>query len=428
MHPLIDATRSACPSKEALCLFLCLAIPQATYLPDLSAPPPGPPLSQRLLLNDLETQVSSNQHSFIATRYMRHIWMAPGHVLAAAVQKAGVDGEHLVLIKSTNAGQSWETDRVLVADHSKYISDGVMAANGDLYIAASTLLTSHIAAPIQLLKLHYNPAARSWDLSHTSFVAPASLGNRASIAVDSNGIVWCAFRAHEVANSEWFIKVMYSQDDGLTWQDSGREFGTRNSNPQKNPKLLAFNGRLVMISHDAVEGQGPPAHSKKSASRRDTAVATAAWHQGPSIDMLAYDPHGTHWSVANDPQGHVHMSYQDGGITYTKYAGAIGDTWATPVRFTNHLGEYSSISVSWADANAPDVYVFWSFEEHVYLRKYAGVNATWMPYERVSRSAWPGNTRMRISSPAAYDKFLPVLYQVDDVTPRLIYNLLADPN
>ena len=374
--------------------------------------------------NDITTGIYSNADDFISYRYMRHIWVTTYSVMAAAVQKGGYEGYGLVLYKTMDEGLHWTLEAPISSDVD-IVSDGIIDTNNNILLVTS-LLSENRTVDVNFIRMRYDSISQSWTMNPltpvTIFNSGAQYrGTRASLALDSNGIIWCAFRLENTQTGIFQIRVYYSTDDGSTWTDSNNSFGTLNNLAEKCAKIIAVDSRIAMIYQDMKWNGSIQERYKLWAYREDTQSLQDIWTSNPIAKMTdtTGDPYSSHWSVAADDFGNMHLSYEDNGIHYLKYD-AVGKTWVGPKRATNY-GNYSSISVA---ANN-DLYLFAKNQPglKIILRRYSAASHTWDPWVEVSSNNYSGTLRM--SSPERFVGHLPLLYQVGSNSPyQLIYNLL----
>jgi hypothetical protein len=377
---------------------------------------------------DLNSGIYSNTDNFVSYGYMRHLWTTDDGVMTTAVQKGGYQGQGLMLYRTVDDGLTWLPDLKITANRN-FVSDGVMDSKNDILLVTS-LLTSDGAAAVNFVRLQYHPRHQRWSLDPQTptqvFASTSTLkATRASIARDSKGILWCAFRLEHVHSRTFEIRVFYSADGGATWEDSGNSFGTRNGYAEKCAKVIAVGQRMAMIFQDVKGASSAPARIKNWAYREDYDGLQSAWTSEPIARMASRegDPYGSHWSVAADDFGNLHLSYEDNGIKYIKYD-ASSDSWGKPLLAFGH-GNYSNISVG----ENSDVYVTARNKtgRKIVARRYSSANGKWTNPFALSSKEFDGLLRMNGSE--RFYGHLPLLYQVNDSPPfELIYVLMDDLN
>ncbi len=376
---------------------------------------------------DLETGIYSDVQRFISYRYMRHIWTTSDSVMATIVQNGGYDGRGLALYKSLDGGLNW-TFEMEISNDNGIVSDGTIDSNNNILLVTS-FMSDKQTIDVDYIRLAYDSFSQSWSIDPLTPTTVFASGrrykaSRATVAVDSNSIVWCAFRLEDANTGIFMIMVYYSVDGGSTWENSGNKFGTMNRLDEKSAKVIAVNSRIAVIYQDVKGGISQLDRFKKWAYREDSQNLQDYWTDESIAKMEADsgDPLGSHWSVAADDFGNIHLSYEDNGIKYLKY-NAVSDYWEAPWLAVLD-GNYSNISVS---ANN-DLYLFARnlTGKKIIARGYSSTRKKWSKWISISSQNYDGMLRM--SSPERFNNHLPLLYQVGGSKPfQLIYNLLDLP-
>jgi hypothetical protein len=395
---------------------LALAAPSFAAASTSPSPAPAPGF---FIERDVPTGIASDADTFVSFRYMRHVWLTSDGTLATLVQQGGLGG--LRLHKSLDLGLVWTLESV-VSSHADLISDGLLASDDGLLLVTSVSGTGPIG-DVLFQRMSYDSIARTWTLDPSTptvvFDSTQALrASRATIAADSNGVLWCAFRLQSTATGNFSLPLYCSLDGGLTWQDTLNAFGSSNTFEDKNAKVLATGSGIAVLFQDVQGSVSAPVRLKAWAYRDDSqpledpllpqTVAVMANQGG--------DPLGTHWSVAGDDAGNVHLTYQDGRIKYLRFDG-FSKAWASPLVLGPLKGSYNSITVD----DSGDLFVFAHLGglSGVYVRRYLAGMQQWTNWIPVSSSAHAGSLRM--CSPERVDDLLPMLYQVNASAP---YDLL----
>ncbi|NOY53046.1 MAG: exo-alpha-sialidase [Deltaproteobacteria bacterium] len=379
------------------------------------------------LARDVPTGIYSYSDLFLAHRYMRHIWVTRDGAIAAVVQQAGYEGNPLTLYKSLDHGATWSIE-ARVSGRSLAVSDGVIDADGNLLLVFSTL-DPYPNSNVVFCRFLYDPLTRSWSLDPSTRAAVFrsnvnDLGSRATIAEDSHGVLWCAFRLESVSAGSFQIQVFYSTDQGATWQDTGYLFGTVNDLPEKCAKIIAVGSKTVLIMQDVRGSAGAEERYKMWAWRNDSDPLDASWTYGTITQMTAAsgDPYGSHWSVAADDSGNIHLTYEDGGIMYLRYDASTA-SWEPPYKVAG-FGNYQNITVS----PLGNLYLFQVGRDRreVLMRGYSRLDNTWSKWRVVSQQKYDGHLRMSV--PERYYWNLPMIYTINEsggTVPlqTLLYNL-----
>lgn len=375
--------------------------------------------------HDLATGINSNVQQFISYRYMRKMWISSDGVIAAVVQQGKYQGQGLGLYESLDRGNNWQLDAPISTDPG-IVSDGIMDSNNNLLLVTS-LLSENRTVNVEFIRMLYNPASKSWSLDPSTPVTifPSSstyTATVATIAQDSNGVLWCAFRLHDIANDLYEIKVYYSADGGMNWQDSGNTFAG-NSSDEKCAKVISVNSRIMMVYHADLYNGTAWNDYKLWAARSDTQPLQSPWTAGGYIAKMmnqsTADPYGSHWSVAADSLGNVYMTYQDNGIKYVKFNAATNQ-WTSPMTAAT-WGEYSETAVD----STNDVFIISKnqTETGLIVRWYSAAKKKWSGWYNITSQVYRGLLRM--SSPARFSGQLPVFFEVNPSPPfAMMYDLL----
>lgn len=373
---------------------------------------------------DLQTGIYGNANSMISFRYMRHIWTSNDGAMAAVVQQGGYEGYGLVLFNTLDDGLNWAAE-VEISEDTQVASDGIIDLNNDILLVTSLLGDGDDIVNVNFVRLTYDPISHAWskDLSAQTTVFRSGRkfrATRATIAEDSNGVLWSAFRLKNSVSGIFQIRVYYSEDGGTTWNDSGNSFGIRNYLADKSVKVIAVGSRIAIIYND-VRAKGSIVESFKAwAYREDSQALDDGWNKKYFAKMTTADgdPYGSHWSVAADYSGNIHLSYEDGGIRYIRFNSGT-DSWEPSSKMTRQDWHYSSISV----APNNDIYLLVRNSDgtKVMGSMYSYASQSWGEWAAVSSQSYSGYLRM--SSPERFIDYMPVLYQIQQNPP---YGLMYD--
>ncbi len=380
-----------------------------------------------IIIRDHPTGIKSDMGRFVSFRYMRHVWIIPGdNVCATIVQQGGYNSHALALYRTTDGGLNWDF-ALDISQDVNLISDGVLDANNDILLVPADFVKNRIV-DVTFIRLVYAPTLKTWTIAPSSprlvFQSDANMmASRATVAVDGNGVIWITFRVYDVVNDRWFFKVSYSSDDGATWQDSGCEFGNKNAVSEKCAKILAVGSGVGMVYQDSKILGGTEYRLKKWAYRDNTQGLNDPWQEEQIIAQMhnpVGDVYGSHWSVAADWSGNVHLSFQDYGIRYAKYVG-WKNAWEPSVPITSN-GIYSNVSVGIDN----DVFLVQDVTalSHRYLfgKQYDSQTGVWSTRFQLSH-AFAG--KLRMCMPEKFKKNLPVLFQAGVNPPyELMYTLI----
>jgi hypothetical protein len=214
------------------------------------------------------------------------------------------DTRSLHLFSSVDNGITWVDKVGLGGSGFDATSDGVLIGN-DLYVTYST-----ISDGVGFAILHYDPNTGTWtrSLVETAFLDANVIAQTPALARDTLGRVWIAFTAQDRTTLLYSIRMLRKTSDASGWVDTGFVFGTPDSiSNERSARPIAANDGIIMVytEHQYVY----------SANRKDSWDEARAW---PS--RLIYtsvggdtDPYGSHYNIALDASGNLHMAAVDGG-------------------------------------------------------------------------------------------------------------------
>ena len=187
--------------------------------------------------------------------------------------------------------------------------------------------------------------------------------------------------------------------------------------------MLASGAGIGIVFQDMTGTAASPVRAKAWAYRDDSDPLQTPRTSVPLGQMTVQegDPHGSHWSVAADSLGNVHLAYQDGRIQYMRMDAAT-QTWSAPISLGTQTGSYNSVSINDND----DIYVFARFASgtNVWVKRFLQTTQQWSGWIQVSANPHPGLLRM--CSPEHVDDQLPLLYQVNATFPVELLHTLLD--
>jgi hypothetical protein len=392
--------------RGAICAAVLTALPSA--------------LADTYVVRDSPTGIFSSTHAFVSTRYMRHIWLAPDQrSLCLVVQKGGHDGHGLVLYASGpdlvwHAGDELLPDEPADEADLRLISDGVMTEDGTLFVVTSALLDRDVRG-VTCFRFDYDADAHTWALAGQAPVVQSTAAlqaGRATVAVDSTGRLWCAWREGDFSTADdgvWSIRLRYSENGGVTWQDSGQSFVDAGTYPDRNPRVLAAPSAsepgVALVYHDGAAAADAETEWLAWGWRPDSAAATASWaftsRRVADTRDTVEDVYGTHWSVTTDGRGSLVVTYQDRGIHTAIYSPGPA-TWEISDEVL--LGTYSVTAYS-----PRGLYQFQDYRTPEGALVVGRQHRRW--WQESSAAVYQGKLRMCV--PAQFDRYLPLAYQVD---------------
>lgn len=316
------------------CALLLMAPGVATAAPPLVLAPTSVPMTGR-------------SGEMISYRQEKHSWVTPDGALHLMVNVGNRrDGAALRLYTTPDGGATWAAGPMLAATDSFSTGDGLQ--DGD---ALDLAYATH-ARDILYQSLRWDPATGTWTSSgvETAFASDAISAINPSIAEDAQGRLWVAFTAR-TANGQNDIHAVVRDPDSQAWIDPGLNFG-----PVNKTLPLRRSARLVPIPG----GMGLIYTVHRSmywATRADSDPIDAPW----SAELLytytgtSKDPYRSHFSIARDANGNIHMALTDGGrVLYLRYLEAAA-TWQSRWLTGNVGANYPQVATGdgavWVAAN-----------------------------------------------------------------------------
>jgi hypothetical protein len=236
-------------------------------------------------------------------------------------------------------------------------------------------------------------------------------------------VLWSAFRLQNTTSGNTRIRLFFSVDDGITWQDSLNVLGTANAWAEKDAKVFSTGSGIGLVMQDVQGPAASPVRSKRWSHRDDADPLTRSIGSQLIAQMsgVTGDPYGSHWSVATDSDGDVHMSYQDDTIRYVRRDAAT-QTWSSPLSLGAAIASYNSLTLAADD----DIYVFTRFNggDHMWVKRWRTSTGLWSSWLQVSANLHDGLLRM--CSPEHVDDRLPLLYQVNAAPPFELLHAFLD--
>ncbi len=341
---------------------------------------------------------------------MNNFWLVPdddsgNHNILLTAQTGGHENRGLCLFKMDYSGKC---DYLLeISDDFRMIGDGFPDEHNNLYIVYSAMLYNH-HANVYFLKLDYDSVSKTWSISKRVILFRSdfeSYANRATLAKDSAGNLWCAFRKYSTEKGTWSVKVYVSRDDGDSWLDDYAEFGLINGYSEKNPRIVAKNDRVGLVFSDVDDRR----FKYKFWSRLDTGHAGDEWTSLETIvrlrSKMEYSGRQywlSHWSLAADDTDNLHLAYEDrSGVYYVMYD---GKKWLKPVEL-DRRGAYPSVSVS----SGGEVFVVYKSADNIKIQACGSPGKDFATI--VLQDAPAGKKRTVV--PCNIDRFLPILYETD---------------
>jgi len=373
----------------------------------------------------------------LSYRYQRHLWETTDGTLAMVIQQCdSTNGLYLELYRSTNSGQFWGNPVLQIDDYPGYISDGVLDDDNNLHLVLSCQ-GDDTNGSVKYCVMTYSSLLQTWTaLSKTTALTATGERQftRASLAIDSEGVVWIAVRRRDVSSDNFYVEIYYL-DSGI-WHEAD-ELATENDKSKKNPKIFAFNDGTEDKMGCVVHDQDGSNQYKRFYYREDDSDPDEAWTNGGSKTMNNYyvDDKGTHWCVIPDDDGRLHLVYQDknaSGEERMYYSVITSASWSTPYAVTPAVGHYCALAQdgtdlylfnSWRDENHPtDPYL----RTRIFYRSKPLSSGPWTSWTLLSPASDYHEGHLRMTCTETFDIDIPMIFQESLTAPYdILYILLT---
>ena len=264
------------------------------------------------------TTITGSETRMISYRHQNHMWQtADGwtHLLANVGPQG--DGSALRMFSSPDNGASWSAGLAIGDTDGASTADGILAGN--------TLHASWAAAGgrIVFAVLQWDPTGRAWRVSRSESVF-ADDGVKAvnpALARDGVGRFWLGFTTQDAASGAYALKMMRRSSAAQGWVDSGLAFGA--------PDALSNERSIRPVAVPGGVGAVWSLHGQLNWSQRlDSWAESRAWTTTRIREPAGSDrdPYGSHFSVAVDAGGNVHLAFADASrLWYARKAASRND-------------------------------------------------------------------------------------------------------
>jgi hypothetical protein len=273
-------------------------------------------------ISPIETPLTGTADRMISYREQNHSWQTSDgafHLLINVGNQPSRDA--LRLYTTRDQGATWTLGPTLPSTNGLSTEDGVLLGNS----LAVVYVTS--ANNIKFASFVWDPDSGTWsgNSAQTVFASNSQTALNPCLGRDSVGNIWAAFVTTD-AEGDNVIRMMVRAAGTSEWIDPGLTFGEtdtatvdgseRSARPVKIPGGM---GMIYSVQKDLYW-----------ATRSDSAALGDPW-----TTQLLYthtgggnDPYASHFSVASDASGNLHLATVDGGeLLYLRYDAGSG-TWS----------------------------------------------------------------------------------------------------
>lgn len=369
------------------------------------------------------TTVDGTAERMISYRHQEHSWQTGDGATHLMVNRGSLSpGATLTLYSSPDDGLTWTSAIALANTNAYATSDGVLVGD-DLWVvyssAASTILFSI---------LHYDSVTGTWALSATErvFKSSTTAALNPAMAIDALGAAWCAFVGTDSATGNHTLRMAQRAADGSAWLDTGLVFGTPDADTiqrSARPIVTATGVGMVYSVHEELYW----AHRSNEHPFDEAWENTLIFTGSPE----GLDPYSSHFSLAADSQGALHMAAVDQGrIVYFRSLDQ-GQVWESRV-ITRDIGAtYPQISV----IRGSDTLAVFSDTERSsvkVLRSHDGGDTFSATDLLVHAAPVPGSgtnySNPRVEVPSLSGDIIPVVQQYVDGTVQRLLGFAVGPD
>ena len=287
------------------------------------------------------TDLTSNAELMISYRHQERMWQTPDGSLHLIINRGTLrPNPGLTLYSSYDGGTSWIAKASLARTNRNSTVDGEL--DGTLL----SVVYGDASGGISFAQLSYDSPTQTWTVNRTESVFHSGSVDAANpaMAFDDAGIAWCGFAASDTAASENNLRWFYRPTEG-TWVDSGLVVGPTDAvDKQRSARPVRLAGAMGLIyrintrTYWTVRPNGATADY----------LADPQLIQVGSARAARSDPWASHFNVAADDAGYLHLAIADNGAAmYLRYSSQDG-TWTT-ARQINAQGTLSYLQVGLAN-------------------------------------------------------------------------------
>ncbi|MFO0898532.1 MAG: hypothetical protein U0836_14010 [Pirellulales bacterium] len=295
----------------------------------LGAGPGGVARSQPVEILGSPTALTSTSDRIISYRHQEHSWQTADGALHIIINcGAQSRGASLVLYSSFDGGTTWQAMTSFAG------SDRTSTCDGELVGGQLLVVYPDNSDDLRLADLSYNAGTRQWSFNGTQFVAKSALVKYLNPALtkDARGRTWCAYVLQNPRTSSVEIRLSYQPAGATSWSDTRLTFGVVGSGGVKRSArpVQLLDGVGMAYSVDA---------SIYWAKRLDEWSEDSAWAVSTIFTgQPDADPYASHFSVATDAFGNVHLAAVDAGrVVYARLLrGELA--WRPAVELTGFAG------------------------------------------------------------------------------------------
>lgn len=283
------------------------------------------------------TNLLSSTENLLKHSHQDLFWFTDDRCLHGVLNLGDQEGfSGLVLCSSFDAGNQWTSVAPILG------SDPESTADSYLLGQALFVVYSCPSGYIALSHFQYDFQRQHWRLIQTStvFESDAVKCSIPSVVIDGNNAIWCSFIIQSSETAKYGLKVMYSNDGGLSWVDPGITLGTTNASPAKASRLIALKDRVGLIyTNQFVSPEQGVVRTRNWAHRMNNWSIQEAWKtqvlfQHTQAGELREDKFGSHFSAVADSSNSIYFTFQDQGRLMVSKFDYQEQFWQQPIPLT----------------------------------------------------------------------------------------------
>lgn len=284
------------------------------------------------------TNLSSTTENLLKHSHQNLFWFTPDQALHGIFNLGEQEeAQGLALCTSFDTGKQW----TLVAQ----LSGSDPTSTADSCLRDQQLLVAYSSQDSQIVlgRFQYDPNLQSWRFIQTSTIF-ASDGTKCmvpSLTVDGNNAIWCSFIGQDLETAKYDLRVMYSDDGGISWYNPKLTLSLVNASPTKASRLVALADRVGVIYTDqyVIPEQGV-VRTRNWAYRMNNWSIQEPWKtqvlfQHDQAGELREDKAGSHFSAVADHLNNIHLAFQDRGQLMVLKFDYDSQRWQDPIALTD---------------------------------------------------------------------------------------------
>ncbi len=256
------------------------------------------------------TGLTSTADRMISYQHQRHLWQTDDDAVHVLLNRGALSlGAPMALYTTFDGGNNWTSTSALPSGNQYTTSDGILTGS------TLTVVYSDLFSNIRIVALGYDSATKHWSRSSTELVASDPLRKlvNPTFAYDSSSRIWCTYVRYTPRPYSVSIRLSYKQIGSPAWTDTNLNFGDVGiEGIRRSARLVRLPAGVGMIF--TVED------TLFWAWRLNEWPENAPWNVSTIfVGQKDIDPYSSHFSLADDGLGNLHLATVDGGrVLYSR--------------------------------------------------------------------------------------------------------------